>query len=305
VRPAAVFGGSCEAAFGAGSLEGVTSAEVGGPSWISAENIAFESARGLLCITPGGKGTFVDFAIIPASAVDAVTERLECKSGGLEWGPKLACFVETEVNGIRLSGVVAFRKGTTADNTAKARALVEGFEAAAASATPTSAPIAADGAWAFPTDCLALDALIDEKTLFVNPTIKPSHGRGGTDVFTPPAIVELAGGYEEPVTTCSWHSSKDVTDKQKKAGALNWFVVDVVGGGAWAIDGISAQPEMTEITIPGVDRAFINVEEGFTPYYSIYVADGPNYLETSGTGGDGTELYPGITATIAALDSVG
>jgi len=299
--PAAPFGGSCEAAFGDGPLAALTDLPVSEVSpWLDIDNIIFRQGGGLVCTSSEQKGTFVQLAVIAANAVDSVDQSVTCVKGGLEWGPKNACFTEVVQNGFRLSGVIAFRSGSLAANTPKAQALVDGFTGAAAGSTAPPTPIPADGAWQLPLNCSGIDAALDEKSEFKNKYMKAGHGRGGTDVFVPPAITEFVGSYDEPLSYCGWHGTKALSEKQLAAGGIDYFVFTAAGGAAWAFDEIRASYDTTEISIPGVERAMLVDETSYGNY--IYVADGPNLIYGGWTDGDGADRYAGLAKVVNLLN---
>ena len=303
VRPAAVFD-TCDDVFGSGVVDEF----VGPVEWSTALNIdevVFAQARGLACdsvFTETQQG--MQIAVVPASAVDTVDEKLTCIKHGLEWGPHHACFVETESNGIRLSGVVTFGSGTIAESTAKTEGLVAGFTAQAATVTVPPAPIPADGAWPLPVECAGVRAEFDAESVLKNPHLEEV-SRGGGDVFTPPAVWEVAGGYDDPTTICGWFATEGLSDSQIAAGGYDSLISYNAGGGAWAFDALAANADVTEITVDGADRAAIVARDYFR---FILVADGPNLTQISLQGNTdnlGTAYESVSAAFLAALNAAG
>ena len=301
-QPEQLFDGSCSNAFGEGTISEVIGVPFEPTLQYAPDALQVEQTGGLLCF--GGADDYsarVDLAIVSAELLAPVKDTFACQKGGLEFAPWATCFIEKDKSGLRLSGVVVFADGTVDANRAKAKQLIAAFADNAAALDTVRIPIPAEGAWHNPFDCAAFDEALDQSSAFGGTTGLTVYGRGGGDVFYPPAMFEVAGDYDTNSGVCSFGTSKGLTEKQYAAGMMDRGVFFIVGGAAWAFERYFTDPTATEITIEGADRALVTKNYGAT--HQIVVTRGPNLLVVTNVTQTGAPRANLIRQALDALDA--
>ena len=90
------------------------------------------------------------------------------------------------------------------------------------------------------------------------------------------------------------------------SGMSRGFGADVLGGARWAESSVASRTDATEVTVPGVDKAFL-VRGPRDTVTVLHLFSGVNYLAVSRDGGPGVDIgpsdYPLIAQLLDELDS--
>jgi len=279
-RPAAVFGGSCDAVLPPSELAGALGSKHSARELVPegfAADYAVAQIGGLRCAWEGD--AYILATLWPEAAAVESTPR-GCGTQLADMDGDIHCDFDVTVNGTRIAGLAAFTGLTKNQSTATLADVLAVFTASANAAEPVPLPIPAPESWSNPVSCSFLEPLVSDPTILngaANPVVGGAPGRGA---YYSPIELELRGILSDPMQTeCTIYAKKPLTDKQRAKGLFDYLGIEVVGGAAWAQNDVEALSYATETTIEGADRAFV-VKESATSGYGTWFAvfDGPNYL---------------------------
>lgn len=300
VAPKQVFGGDCSVVLPGGILGAGSAlqsfAEPFGPS-----GHAIPQRGGIACGWQSLSDT-LHLIAVPEAAVSSVADSASCapNTADAEW--VTLCHFERATNGTRASGYLGSMLAQPEAQTVLEAALAE-FDEAAAAATPVPAPIPAEGSWSNPVDCVGLAAAVDVAAFYNN---TPGLERFDAGTGAVPIGVEddiFDGPY---ALHCTWGTNVTLTTGQYASGMSRGFGADVLGGARWAESSVASRTDATEVTVPGVDKAFL-VRGPRDTVTVLHLFSGVNYLAVSRDGGPGVDIgpsdYPLIAQLLDELDS--
>jgi hypothetical protein len=263
VRPALVFDGDCGALFSASELQSTMgeSMELTNNHFreLWAGDAVFNQYGGFEC-TWRGEHAQVVALVLPEAAVTYSPAEYAC---GPTHDAEMSCYMDSVVNGIRLSGLTG-RSQDGALSEAARDALLAIFAEKAALQPPAVIPLPAIGSWPLPSGCTAADGA-DFSTV-------PGLGAGAVDAGPP--------GYGKDVTQAEWAlGDLGFSPSCMLMGESADIEYAAIGGARWREQAIAARSDATVLDLDGVEAAYA-VPYG-TDMTLIYAFSGPNMLEFS------------------------
>jgi len=305
-QPEQVFGGACGAVFSLSDLEPI----LDGPRFSGQANAhnSFPSSFSVRQVG-GMECGWADSAnedgfsatVLPAEAVSPRTAA-PCRTAEPEYDyADFVCELEATVHGIRLSGRASFLGGTIASARARTADLLSVFTSSAASAPSVPVPAPKVHTWPSPALCSVFDPVLYNEKFMNGASMVVIDGSGGTDVYFSKASVELMGLGSEPArVNCGFDVfGGKITQKERAAGVLSSLAVEMLPGGAWAHHVIEDTFPVTEVVIPGADRALLVNDPDYGKWLAVF--DGPNYLSVR-LAGPATSYFPSVTILLDVLD---
>ena len=298
--PARVFGGDC-AAILPGDILGSGSAQQDSGDLLGPTENAIPQRGGVACGWQSPRDT-LQLVTIPEAAVSSAPDSITCGPNTADADWLSLCRFDRTTNTIRVAGYFGTLLAHGAAEAAL-EAVLAVFDTATAKAAPVSAPISAEGSWSNPVDCVGLAAAVDVAAFYNNtPRLERfDAGNGSVRIDIEDDIFDGPYGLN-----CTWGTNVTLTEKHYASGMSRGFGADVLGGARWAESSVASLTYATEISVPGVDKAYL-VRGANDTTTVLHLFTGVNYLAVYRDGGPGVDIGPSdfrlIADLIAELDA--
>ena len=261
VRPATVFGADCGSVFSEAELSSALGLTMTFNTAAGFDpGLAVERVGGIECNWSGpttGTSYYVTVVVVPSAAVSYTVP-----TGCGDLYDSTGCVLESDVNGIRLSGAILDGYASGAHSTpAMQSSLLTTFEAHATEAMSAPVPLPAAGSWDTTPDCAAVVSLGDFSAVPGLGTGTTGEEWGGFDGYFPAAMSALWSQFSP--TGCGLIGS---------AAEVGFYAY---GGGRWQGAQVAADAGAIALAVDGLDEVWVT--ETDSRYY-INVLDGPNWL---------------------------